>query len=56
VATLAAGDVTTQLQLWLRLNAATPDRQTKAQAALVTETLLPAATEITPLLKAFIAR
>jgi hypothetical protein len=56
MATLAAGDVTTQLVIWLNANAATPDRQTKAKAALVTETLLPAATEITPLLKAFIAR
>jgi hypothetical protein len=56
MATLAAGDVTTQLSKWIAANATAGDVNTKMRAALATATGLPATKDVTMLLLKFIAR
>lgn len=56
MATLAAGDTTTQLVLYIKTNAAGSDVHPKLKAALVTELTANAAIELQSLLKRFIAR
>lgn len=58
MATLAAGDVTTQLRLWINTNAAPNggDQNSKLPPPLATATGLPAAKDLTMLLSKFIAR
>jgi hypothetical protein len=56
MATLPAGDTTTQLRIWIDTNAAGADVNTKVRAAAAAANLLPATMEIHPLLKALIAR
>lgn len=56
MATLAAGDVTTQLRLWINANAAGVNVNEKIQAAATTALVIPATTEPTVALSKFIAR
>lgn len=56
MATLAVGDVTTQLRKWIDANATGGDRNTKMAAPLATATALPATKDLTMLLRKYIAR
>lgn len=56
MATLAAGDVTTQLRKWINSNATGGDVNTKMRPPLATATTLAASKDLTLLLRKFIAR
>lgn len=57
MANLAAGDVTTQLTLWIKANVATnADIHKGCKSALATATTLPATTDLMTLFKVWIGR
>jgi hypothetical protein len=56
MAHLAAGDVTTQMTLWIKANVADKDIHKGCKASLATATTLPATTDMTTLWATWVGR